>query len=356
MTAVPVPSRPAFGGHGRASGCLLLPHVPKAPSVRGGHGDRAACHHPVPPQGQGCPVPPRAQSAPWERGGTWGQSCPLPSHALMPTCAQRSPRVQGTWGRAGVPVVSPLTTFPAGTAVRHCDEHKGWLPPNLFNCTSLAFAALKGFVSVPNRDWERVRGQGAGRGVAAGAEDGDAGRRSGWCATSRCWTRRSLSGWPCSCTTPRATRPPTSAATCAWRTGWPRACCSTRAPSAAFGWLPRRTSTSPRYGGDPAAPPVLGRWAGMGEDRAHTWVLSPERGAQWDQAGGRCTGTPPGHLLLALLPRAQGAGLGPRGQGDGLPLECRVGGAGVERAGDQPLVLGAHMVPQSQGGAELCVR
>lgn len=34
--------------------------------------------------------------------------------------------------------------------MRHCDEHKGWLPPNLFNCTSLAFAALKGFVSVPS--------------------------------------------------------------------------------------------------------------------------------------------------------------------------------------------------------------
>lgn len=44
----------------------------------------------------------------------------------------------------------PTAPIPAGTAVRHCDEHKGWLPPNLFNCTSLAFAALKGFVSVPS--------------------------------------------------------------------------------------------------------------------------------------------------------------------------------------------------------------
>lgn len=52
--------------------------------------------------------------------------------------------------------------------MRHCDEHKGWLPPNLFNCTSLAFAALKGFVSVPGRGWERVGGQGAGRGGGGG--------------------------------------------------------------------------------------------------------------------------------------------------------------------------------------------
>lgn len=30
-----------------------------------------------------------------------------------------------------------------GTAIRHCDEHKGWLPPNLFNCTSTTFSKLK---------------------------------------------------------------------------------------------------------------------------------------------------------------------------------------------------------------------
>lgn len=108
--------------------------------------------------------------------------------------------------------------------------------------------------------------------------------------------------------------------------------------------------------GGPRCTPSPGEVGWDGGGQGTHWVPSPERGAQWDQPGGRCTGTPPGHLLLALLPRAQGAGLGPRGQGDGLPLECRVGGAGVERAGDQPLVLGAHVVPQSQGGAELCVR
>lgn len=68
----------------------------------------------------------------------------------------------------------------------------------------------------------------------------------------------------------------------------------------------------------------------------------------WDQLAA------PGHLLLALLPRGQGAGLGPRGQGDGLPLERRVGGCRGRVCWGPALVLGARMVPQSQGGAELC--
>lgn len=42
---------------------------------------------------------------------------------------------------------SPLSLPPSppspGTAIRHCDEHKGWLPPNLFNCTSTTFSKLK---------------------------------------------------------------------------------------------------------------------------------------------------------------------------------------------------------------------
>lgn len=33
-----------------------------------------------------------------------------------------------------------------GTAIRHCDEHRGWLPPNLFNCTSVTFSKLKALV------------------------------------------------------------------------------------------------------------------------------------------------------------------------------------------------------------------
>uniref|UniRef100_A0A8C8FMX4 Cadherin EGF LAG seven-pass G-type receptor 1a n=1 Tax=Oncorhynchus tshawytscha TaxID=74940 RepID=A0A8C8FMX4_ONCTS len=30
-----------------------------------------------------------------------------------------------------------------GTAIRHCSEENGWLPPNLFNCTSITFSQLK---------------------------------------------------------------------------------------------------------------------------------------------------------------------------------------------------------------------
>ncbi|XP_044871039.1 cadherin EGF LAG seven-pass G-type receptor 2 [Mauremys mutica] len=45
--------------------------------------------------------------------------------------------------RFGLPAASPCPRGSFGTAVRHCDEHKGWLAPNLFNCTSLPFAQLR---------------------------------------------------------------------------------------------------------------------------------------------------------------------------------------------------------------------
>ncbi|KAM6454465.1 cadherin EGF LAG seven-pass G-type receptor 2 isoform 4-T4 [Liasis olivaceus] len=47
--------------------------------------------------------------------------------------------------RFGLPAAASCPRGSVGTAVRHCDEHKGWLAPNLFNCTSLTFAVLKGF-------------------------------------------------------------------------------------------------------------------------------------------------------------------------------------------------------------------
>ncbi|XP_049621611.1 cadherin EGF LAG seven-pass G-type receptor 2 isoform X1 [Suncus etruscus] len=47
--------------------------------------------------------------------------------------------------RFGLPAVAPCPKGSFGTAVRHCDEHRGWLPPNLFNCTSITFSELKGF-------------------------------------------------------------------------------------------------------------------------------------------------------------------------------------------------------------------
>uniref|UniRef100_A0A8C3V7T7 Cadherin EGF LAG seven-pass G-type receptor 2 n=1 Tax=Catharus ustulatus TaxID=91951 RepID=A0A8C3V7T7_CATUS len=40
--------------------------------------------------------------------------------------------------RFGLPAAVPCPKGSVGTALRHCDEHKGWLPPNLFNCSALA--------------------------------------------------------------------------------------------------------------------------------------------------------------------------------------------------------------------------
>ncbi|XP_053723976.1 cadherin EGF LAG seven-pass G-type receptor 2 isoform X1 [Synchiropus splendidus] len=49
------------------------------------------------------------------------------------------------WPRTkfGLPAAVPCPKGTLGTAIRHCDEHKGWLPPNLFNCTSITFSKLK---------------------------------------------------------------------------------------------------------------------------------------------------------------------------------------------------------------------
>ncbi|XP_069580139.1 cadherin EGF LAG seven-pass G-type receptor 2 [Brachyistius frenatus] len=49
------------------------------------------------------------------------------------------------WPRTkfGLPAAAPCPRGTLGTAIRHCDEHKGWLPPDLFNCTSFSFSQLK---------------------------------------------------------------------------------------------------------------------------------------------------------------------------------------------------------------------
>ena len=44
---------------------------------------------------------------------------------------------------------SLMTFFPSiftGTAIRHCSEEKGWLSPELFNCTTVTFSHLKKLV------------------------------------------------------------------------------------------------------------------------------------------------------------------------------------------------------------------
>ncbi|XP_061869715.1 cadherin EGF LAG seven-pass G-type receptor 2 [Colius striatus] len=45
--------------------------------------------------------------------------------------------------RFGLPAAAPCPKGSVGTAVRHCDEQRGWLPPDLLNCSSVAFAALR---------------------------------------------------------------------------------------------------------------------------------------------------------------------------------------------------------------------
>lgn len=56
-------------------------------------------------------------------GCSWGDTCPAPSDLLF--------------------------LLVSGAAVRHCDEEKGWLEPDLFNCTSPAFKELSMLVIPP---------------------------------------------------------------------------------------------------------------------------------------------------------------------------------------------------------------
>ncbi|XP_072134760.1 cadherin EGF LAG seven-pass G-type receptor 2 isoform X3 [Mobula birostris] len=51
------------------------------------------------------------------------------------------------WPRTkfGLPAAVPCPKGSMGTGIRHCDEHRGWLPPDLFNCTTSTFAELKTF-------------------------------------------------------------------------------------------------------------------------------------------------------------------------------------------------------------------
>nr|DBA31283.1 TPA: hypothetical protein GDO54_007159 [Pyxicephalus adspersus] len=43
----------------------------------------------------------------------------------------------------GQPAAVPCPKGSVGKAIRHCSEEKGWLPPELFNCTTLTFLELK---------------------------------------------------------------------------------------------------------------------------------------------------------------------------------------------------------------------
>ncbi|KAG8450966.1 hypothetical protein GDO86_003300 [Hymenochirus boettgeri] len=52
--------------------------------------------------------------------------------------------------RFGLPAAISCPRGSVGIAIRHCDEHRGWLPPDLTNCTSNPFIPLKGLLGIFN--------------------------------------------------------------------------------------------------------------------------------------------------------------------------------------------------------------
>ncbi|XP_058272722.1 cadherin EGF LAG seven-pass G-type receptor 1 isoform X1 [Hemibagrus wyckioides] len=65
------------------------------------------------------------------------------------------------WPRTsfGRPVAMNCPKGSIGTAVRHCNDEKGWLPPELFNCTTVSFSQLKKLNDEINRNETRIDGQ-----------------------------------------------------------------------------------------------------------------------------------------------------------------------------------------------------
>ncbi|KAI4886088.1 hypothetical protein NFI96_021834, partial [Prochilodus magdalenae] len=65
------------------------------------------------------------------------------------------------WPRTkfGLPVAMNCPKGSIGTAVRHCSDDKGWLPPELFNCTTVTFSQLKKLNEEMHRNESRMDGQ-----------------------------------------------------------------------------------------------------------------------------------------------------------------------------------------------------
>ncbi|KAM6981263.1 cadherin EGF LAG seven-pass G-type receptor 2 [Aplochiton taeniatus] len=65
------------------------------------------------------------------------------------------------WPRTkfALPAAVPCPRGSIGRAIRHCDEHKGWLPPNLFNCTSVTFTQLKALSETLSRNVSLLDGR-----------------------------------------------------------------------------------------------------------------------------------------------------------------------------------------------------
>lgn len=83
----------------------------------------------------------------------WGPGWQGPRLLVSCLWSTRGPQQTSAWSRqppVSLPEARPSCFPPPGTAVRHCDEHRGWLLPNLFNCTSVTFSELKGFVREPS--------------------------------------------------------------------------------------------------------------------------------------------------------------------------------------------------------------
>ncbi|XP_062373889.1 cadherin EGF LAG seven-pass G-type receptor 1-like [Sardina pilchardus] len=59
----------------------------------------------------------------------------------------------------GRPAATHCPKGSVGTAIRHCGEERGWLPPDLFNCTSNAFVLLKKLNEEFHRNESRMDGE-----------------------------------------------------------------------------------------------------------------------------------------------------------------------------------------------------
>ncbi|KAL4681681.1 hypothetical protein H8959_007158 [Pygathrix nigripes] len=67
----------------------------------------------------------------------------------------------------GQPAAVPCPKGSVGNAVRHCSGEKGWLPPELFNCTTISFVDLRAMNEKLSRNETQVDGVGALRLVRA---------------------------------------------------------------------------------------------------------------------------------------------------------------------------------------------
>uniref|UniRef100_G3UIY0 Cadherin EGF LAG seven-pass G-type receptor 1 n=1 Tax=Loxodonta africana TaxID=9785 RepID=G3UIY0_LOXAF len=77
--------------------------------------------------------------------GRTGLNCPLPLFVVIYSGCPRAFEAGIWWPQTkfGQPAAVPCPKGSVGNAVRHCSGEKGWLPPELFNCTSSSFLDLK---------------------------------------------------------------------------------------------------------------------------------------------------------------------------------------------------------------------